>query len=136
VPTQYADEARERGLISHNGSAMWIFDLNAVYRPGAGIVKGSYLLRYELSEVAETNIKTIEHIDFESTDFEGESKHPRKIIYKANEVGAYGLGTLRQGITNMHVRTRYASLRETASALNCKEREVDVAKYRPRGGWG
>jgi len=120
--------------LSHNKSAKWIFDLRQRYRPGRGVYGGAILIAYDLDDTAIDNIKTRDHIDFENPDFTGEGKHPTKIIVKNNELGAYGLGTIRQGITNHHANARYATKREVASALNLNVREVSDA-YKPATGW-
>lgn len=134
VPMAHAQTARANGLVSHNGSAMWIFSLGQAYRPGAGISRGSCLLAFDLDEVATLNVTTREHIDFEDDRFDGEGRHPRQIIVKHNEPGAYGLGTMRQRYTNFHTTTGFATKREVASALGLNEREVSD-NYRPPGGW-
>jgi hypothetical protein len=128
VPREYAQAAVEAGLVSHNASAMWIFELTQTYRPGNRIVKGSCLIVYELDAMATHNVKTTMHIDFESEDFNGEGRHPTNVIVKNNEPGAYGLGKMRQLPTNHHTTTRYATRREVARALNLNEREVDAYK--------
>jgi len=108
---------------------MWIFELTQTYRPGNRIVKDSCLIVYDLDPVATQNVKTIMHIDFEDESFNGEGRHPTNVIVKENEPGAYGLGKMRQQITNKHTTTRYATRKEVAKALGLKEREVDA--YRP-----
>ena len=39
------------------------------------------------------------------------------MIIKSNEKGAYGIGRMRQGCTNMHVKARFATKKEVAKAL-------------------
>ena len=134
VPKEHAPKAIELGLLSHNKSAMWIFDLSKPYRPGRGIYQNALLLAYDLDKTATDNIEGREHIDYESEEFEGEGKHPMKVIVKNNEVGAYGIGRQRQGVTNLHTRTSYATKKEVAKALGLKEIEVSNS-YRPPTGW-
>lgn len=134
VPKQFAAQAIQGGLVSHNGSAMWIFDLAQEYRPGSGVTHGAVLVAYDLDKVAVTNVTTRGHIDFEDEAFGGEAAHPDEIIVKHNERGAYGLGRRRQAITNMHTTARYATKKEVAKALKLNEKEVDE-KYKPDGGW-
>lgn len=135
VPKRYGNDAINRGFISHNKSALWIFDLEQRYRAGNNIAnRNSVLIRYILDETATQNIKMIKHVEFESGEFKGEAKHPMEIIVKNNEVGAYGVGKSRQHFTNHHVRTRYATRKETAKALGLNELEVEP--YKPQSGWG
>src|SRR4051794_38736009 len=135
VPKEYAEAAIEAGLVSHNNSAMWVFELSQTYRPGSRIIKGSCLIVYELDDTATHNVKTVLHMDFESRNFKGEGKHPNHIIVKNNEPGAYGLGKLRQNYTNYHTTTRYATRREVARALGLKVREVDAYKPPNTTAW-
>ncbi|RYG90677.1 hypothetical protein EU803_11790 [Loktanella sp. IMCC34160] len=139
VPYQFGQNAVNAGFISHNGSALWIFDLTQTYRPGGRIQNGAVLIAYDLDQTAITNITTVMQIDFENEAFEGEGKHPQHVICKANEPGARGVGIGRQKTTNYHVTARFATKREVAKALSVpgvkvSEREVDN-KYRPPGGW-
>ncbi|MGD8593672.1 MAG: hypothetical protein PVF82_12600 [Gammaproteobacteria bacterium] len=109
--------------------------MRQAYRPSQSIYRNSILLAYEVDDTAELNIMNREHIDFESEDFEGENGHPTKIIVKSNEPGAYGLGRMRQGITNKHVtNARYATKKEVAKALKLNVIEVSDA-YKPPTGW-
>jgi hypothetical protein len=132
VPKEHAAKAIELGLVSHNASALWIFDLTGTYRPSADISRNAYLLAYDLDDTATINVSTRDHIDFESSDFRGEARHPAHVIVKANEPGAYGLGKMRQGLTNLHATTGYATRKEVAKALGIQEREVDNS-YKPPG---
>lgn len=134
VPRVHAPAALISGLVSHNTSAMWVFDLAQAYRPAARISNGSILIAYDLDATATANILNRGHIDFEDNGFNGEAQHPECIIVKNNEPGAYGLGSMRQRITNMHTTSRYATKREVARALGLSEREVGAA-YRPTTGW-
>jgi hypothetical protein len=134
VPKEYAESAKESNLMSHHGSAMWVFDLKQAYRPGAAISRNAILLAYDLDDTAEINITTRQHINFESQDFDGEAAHPAHVIVKANEPGAYGIGRQRQGATKFHTKVRYATKKEVAKALGLKEIEV-ADGYKPPGGW-
>lgn len=134
VPRQYAPVAVGSGLVSHNESAMWIFNLTGTYRPSNNISHGAILIAYDLSDFASVNITTRELIDFEAANFEGEGAHPRAVIVKNNEPGAFGLGKMRQKITNFHATTRYAKKTEVAKALGLKLIEVSD-NYRPASGW-
>ena len=136
VPRDYAAEALEKGLVSHNGSAMWIFQLTEDYRPGRRTVKGRVLIAYELDGVATTNITTKKLKNFEDDDFKGENGHPNQIIVKNNEPGAFGLGRGRQVFTNWHTTTRYATKREVARALDVSLLADVLEDYKPPGGWG
>lgn len=135
VPKQHADDAIEKGLVSHgNRIALWVFAMDGDYRPSMG-KRGNLLIYYELDDKATRNITERELIDFESEEFRGEAQHDREIITKSNEPGAYGIGKFRQGLTNKHVTSKgYATKKEVAKALGLKEREVGDA-YTPRGGW-
>lgn len=136
VPTRFADQALTTGLISHNGSAMWVFDLDQTYRPGAAISRDAWLIVYDMDETATLNVQNTDlQIDFESDQFRGEGKHQMHVIVKSNETGAYGIGYKRQLITDLHTKTRYATKKEVAKALGLTEREVDDQKYKPTGGW-
>ncbi|WP_153043891.1 hypothetical protein [Pseudomonas thivervalensis] len=134
VPKQYAPIAVGSGLVSHNESAMWIFNLTNTYRPSNNISHGAILIAYDLSDFANLNITTRELINFEADSFEGEGAHPRQVIIKNNEPGAYGLGKMRQKLTNFHTTTRYAKKAEVAKALGLKPVEVND-NYKPAGGW-
>lgn len=134
VPKVHAANAIQRGLLSHNGSAMWLFDLTQAYRPGNAISNNAILIAYELDVLATANLTTRQHIDFESDEFLGENQHPNHIIVKNNEIGAYGVGRMRQAVTNLHTRTRYATKPEVAKALGINQMEVDP-KYKPATGW-
>lgn len=133
VPKVHAETAKKTGLISHNGSALWLFDLTKDYRPGRAMSDNGILLAYELDETATANIER-QTIDFESEYFKGEGKHPEHNIVKKNEVGAYGIGRRRQAPTNLHTKTKYATKKEVASALGLSVLEVNK-KYEPDGGW-
>jgi len=135
VPKEHAANAIVLGLVSHNASALWIFDLGGAYRPSAAIARNAYLLAYTLDDTATVNLETREHLDFEHPSFAGEGRHPTKVIVKNNEGGAYGLGKIRQRLTNLHTVTTYARKSEVASALGLNIREVSDAAYRPPGGW-
>jgi len=134
VPKQRALAAVEEKLMSHHGSAMWVFDLKQSYRPGSAISANAWLVAYDFDQTAEINIKTRQHIDFESEGFRGEAHHPADIIVKENEQGAYGIGRMRQGITKMHVTARFATKKEVAKALGLNEKEV-ADGYRPGRTW-
>lgn len=134
VPKQYAETAKEANLMSHHGSAMWVFDLAKSYRPGTAISQGGILLAYDLDATATLNIEGRDHIDFEDEAFGGEAAHPTQVIIKSNEPGAYGIGRQRQGATRFHTKVRYATKREVAKALKLKEIEV-ADGYKPPGGW-
>jgi len=134
VPKEHASTAVEKKLMSHHGSAMWVFDLKGSYRPGQGISKDAWLVAYDLDKTAADNIRTREHINFESPSFGGEAEHPTQVIVKANEDGAYGIGRMRQAITSMHVKARFATKKEVAKALGLKESEV-ADGYRPGRTW-
>ena len=134
VPREFAATAIAQGLVSHNTSAMWIFDLAQAYRPGSAISRNAILIAYDLDQTAVQNVTTHEHVDFEDPEFGGEAGHPREVIVKSNEVGAYGLGKLRQTVTNLHATTWYATRREAARALGLSEMEVTDAN-RPATGW-
>ena len=132
VPKQHAASAINSGLISHNTSALWIFEMGGGYRPS--MTHNAYLIAYDLDDTATENVRTVQHIDFESDTFQGEAAHPNAIIVKNNESGAYGLGKTRQKITNLHVTAiKYATKKEAAKALGRSELEVD--SYKPPGGW-
>lgn len=135
VPREYAADALAKGLVSHNGSAMWIFLLSEDYRPGRRTVKGRVLIAYDIDDTGTTNITTKRLKNFEDDDFKGENGHPNEVIVKNNEPGAYGLGRGRQVFTNWHTTTRYARRREVAKALDVSEFATVMDDYRPPGGW-
>ncbi|MEM5403205.1 hypothetical protein [Paraburkholderia unamae] len=134
IPRQHALTAVEEKLMSHNGSALWVFDLEQSYRLGQAISGNAWLVAYDLDRTAETNIKNRQHVDFESEDFRGEAAHPADIIVKENEKGAYGIGRMRQSTTKFHVTARFATKKEVARALRLKEVEV-ADGYRPGRTW-
>jgi len=134
IPKEHAPTAVGKKLMSHNGAALWVFDLSKPYRPGQAISNNAWLVAYDLDATAESNIKSREHIDFEDESFKGEAKHPTKVIVKENEKGAYGIGRMRQGCTNMHVTARFAKKKEVAKALGLDEREV-ADGFRPGSSW-
>ncbi|WP_115527795.1 MULTISPECIES: hypothetical protein [Xanthomonas] len=139
VPKKHASDALSFGLVSHNGSAMWVFGMGPgqSYRPGQAIYRDAYLVAYELDEVATINITTSHHINFESSNFAGEAAHSSEVIIKSNEPGAFGIGKMRQRNTNTktHVRTSYATKREVARALQKSELEIPDS-FKPPTGWG
>ena len=132
VRANHAEDSLLAGFKAHNKSALWVFEMAGHYRPGMA-QRGYVLIAYELDETATYNIRNVEHINFED-GFLGESKHPRNIIIKENEPGAYGVGQMRQHFTNPHVRTRYATKKEVAKALNLNEMEIHRS-HTPPGGW-
>ncbi|MEM5421991.1 hypothetical protein [Paraburkholderia ferrariae] len=134
IPKQHAATAVEEKLMSHNGSALWVFDLEQSYRPGRAISGNAWLVAYDLDRTAESNIKTRQHIDFESAGFRGEAAHPADVIIKENEKGAYGIGRMRQSTTKFHVTARFATKNEVASALGLDKKEVTDG-YRPGRTW-
>lgn len=134
IPKEHAPTAVEKGLMSHNGSAMWVFDLNKTYRPGNAIVNNAWLVAYDLDNTAKANIETRGHINFEDQGFGGEAAHPASVIVKENEPGAYGIGRMRQSTTNYHTTARFATKKEVAKALGLKEMEVSD-HFRPGKTW-
>jgi hypothetical protein len=135
IPKQYAEASLKKKLMSHQGNkATWVFDLKEPYRPERAIYTDALLVRYDLDRTAETNIKNRQHIDFESDSFKGETKHPTDVITKENERGAFGIGRIRQGSTNIHATARFATKKEVAKALGLSEREVSDT-YRPGDTW-
>lgn len=133
VPKAHAQDAIRAKLLSHSGSATWIFDATQPYRPG--VLHGAVLIAFELDSIATQNVTTREHMNFEDDGFHGEAAHPRNIIVKDNERGAYGLGRMRQAITNPHVTARYATKSEVAKVLNVREIDDRVDKHKPDVGW-
>jgi hypothetical protein len=113
---------------------MWVFDLKGAYRPGHAISGNAYLVAYDLDKTAATNIKTRQHIDFESEAFKGEKHHPADVIVKENEKGAYGIGRMRQCHTQLHTTARFATKKEIAKALGLREIEVPEG-YRAGPTW-
>ncbi|MEL7090775.1 MAG: hypothetical protein AAFN94_03480 [Pseudomonadota bacterium] len=136
VPREHAEAAFELGLVSHNGSATWIFsmDVGNFYRPSVSITKDAWLLAFEVSDNATTNLTTHNLIKSTADDYEGENQHPWKNIVKDNEIGAIGIGRHRQKTTNWHTETRWATKKEVAKALGISELSVDVG-YRPGRTW-
>jgi len=135
VPRAHAATALANGLVSHNTSAMWIFDLAMPYRPSAGISHGGVLLAFDISANAQTNLTTHRHKNFEDDDYGGEAAHKWEIIIKENERGAYGIGKHRQATTNFHTTTRYATRAEVKSALGLRGDDQAPEAYKPPGGW-
>ncbi len=146
VPSQYAEKAKDAGnLLAHNGGALWVFDINKSYRPGETITHGAVLIAYDLDDHAWINITTRDHQDFEKGGWLGETKHPRQIIVKSNEPGAYGIGWMRSANTFPHLKAvRYATLDETGKAIGLSATEIKmqrtdtkakIHKYKPTGGW-
>ena len=61
--------------------------------------------------------------------FLGEAKHPSMVIWKRNEVGAYGIGAnFRPFLTIKAIRL--ATLKEMAKALGLSQKEVDVTNQK------
>lgn len=135
VPKQHAVASVGAGLLPHNKSAMWIFDLSKTYRPGNAISRGGVLIVFSMDDTATRNVREHAQIDFEDAAFGGEAAHPNLNIVKSNEPGAYGLGRQRQAVTNLHTTTSYATKKEVAKALGLNIREV-VDAYKPYAGWG
>lgn len=75
-------------------SAVWMFRMDLGYRPGAGIVADRQLIKIVFDESGEAIMESADnHLNFEHSSFAGEAKHPMKIIVKANEPGARGVGS-------------------------------------------
>lgn len=136
VPREHADAAFELGLVSHNNSATWVFrmDIPGFYRPSVSISANAWLLAFDVSDNATANLTSHNQIKSTDPDFTGENDHPFKNIVKDNEKGAIGIGRHRQKTTNLHTKTRWATKREVAKALNISQLSVDE-KYRPGKTW-
>ncbi len=138
VPKEHAQAAFSAGLVSHNGSAMWVFGMGAgqSYRPGQNIYRNAWLLAFDIGANATKNMTTHKLFDFEDDSFAGEAAHPDHNIVKENEPGAFGIGRNRQKTTNLprHTTTRWATRDEVAKALGISKMEVEQ-KYRPGKSW-
>lgn len=112
-----------RGVVSEK--AFWVFDLSSNYRPSAGIMKSRILLAFDFGAQTESVIKEKSNfIDFESSEFKGETKHKTQVIVKKNETGAYGIGAMIRGFLSPKISL--ATNKEVATALGLKEREISV----------
>jgi len=96
---------------------------------------GRVLVVFELSDVSSKYIKNkANQIDFEDANYKGEAKHPKKIIIKSNEKGAYGVG-MDLCADLVITATRVATKKEYAKVLDLKEIEIPngfnkVKKYK------
>lgn len=121
--------AKNKKLVySNNGNfsnkACWIFEDGAAYKAGANIRKERTLVAFDFGSAGDEVIKNVEnHIDFESPEFKGEAAHPRQVIVKSNEPGAYGVGGMIVGLIGV-VNTRLATKKEVAKALDLNILEV------------
>ena len=85
-------------------SAVWMFRMDLGYRPGSGIVADRKLIKIVFDESGEAVMESADnHLNFEDPAFAGEAKHPLKIIVKANEPGARGVGATILGFLNARV---------------------------------
>jgi hypothetical protein len=115
-----------RGVSSEK--AFWFFDLKKSYRPGAAIAKNRLLLAFDFGAQLVNVIENVSnHLDFESTEFKGETKHKIQIIVKNNEPGAYGVGAMIRPFLTPKITL--ASKTEVAKALGKKEKEVATQKW-------
>lgn len=110
-----------RGVVSEK--AFWVFDLRSDYRPGKKIMNERTLLVFDFGPQTEAVIKNESNfIDFESSEFKGETRHKAQVIVKRNEKGAYGIGAMIRGFLTPKISL--ASKKEMATALGLNEREI------------
>lgn len=79
-----------------SNKAFWVFELESQYRPSKSIMNDRLLIAFVFGATdGDTVIKCDENrIYHEDADFLGEAKHPCQVIWKRNEVGAYGIGAM------------------------------------------
>lgn len=112
-----------------SNKACWLFEQGAKYQPGASIRHERVLVAFDFGAAGDSVIKNSEnHIDFESSAFKGEAKHPDKVIIKSNEPGAYGVGGMIVGLIGV-VSVRLATKKEVAASLGLSEREVEAPSW-------
>jgi len=115
--------------------ARWLTEKGADYVPNKRLMKDRVLVVFELSDVSANFIRNkTNQIDFEETSFKGEAKHPKKVIVKSNEKGAYGVG-MDLCTSLVITATRVATKKEYAKVLDLKEIEIPsgfnkVKKYK------
>lgn len=81
------------------------------------------LLVFDFGSQTEAVIKNESNfIDFESSEFKGETRHKAQVIVKRNEKGAYGIGAMIRGFLTPKISL--ASKKEMATALGLNEREI------------
>lgn len=115
--------------------ARWLTEKGADYVPNKRLMKDRVLVVFELSDGSAAFIKNkTNQISSEDTSFNGEAKHPKKIIVKNNEKGAYGVGMdLCTGL--VITSTKVATKKEYAKVLKLNEMEIPkgfnkVKKYK------
>jgi hypothetical protein len=107
----------------------WVFEKGARYEAGSRLRRDRVLVAFDFGDMGEEVIKNRENwIDFEDANFEGEAEHPRQIIVKSNEPGAYGVGADILG--HLYVKeARLATQKEVAKSLNLNEKEVSKQSW-------
>jgi hypothetical protein len=117
VRNQLRSTYQKSGEVVESKSALWIFQLEN-YTPNSGIMADRTLVKITVNAEGAAILESPEnHLDFEEEEFEGEGKHPAKIIVKANEPGARGLGNVILGFVNARItKIQVASAKELKKA--------------------
>jgi len=121
VPEQPVSGAKVSGA-----KAVWVFNLQEAYRPGAGVEKNRVLVAFEFdAEGKDAILNPANWIYSEADNFEGEANpaHWYQVIVKRNEIGAYGLGANFKAHVQV-LNARLANKAEFADALGLNELEI------------
>jgi hypothetical protein len=125
-------DAAKRKMLQVSASprhCCWIFDMSE-YKPSAGIQADRVLVAFVCNAAGESMINdTSKHVDFLSTEYKGDTKHPDGIIIKPNEPGAYGVGqSLLKDLNGCIKEAKLADRKELSKALgrSIPQSQIDI----------
>ncbi len=110
--------------------AFWVFESGSDYKPTKNITKKRILVVFDFGTHGDGVIKNTENrVYSEDQDFAGETGHPSQVIWKNNEVGAYGIGRfVRHWVSVKSIRL--GTLKEMAAALGLSTMEIDTTNQK------
>ncbi len=108
-----------------SNKAFWVFEATSEYRPGTGIMSDRLLVVFIFGAMDGDGVIKLEEnrIYSEDENFAGEAKHPTMVIWKRNEVGAYGIGAMIRGFLTI-VKIRLATRDEIQKVLGLNKIEA------------
>jgi hypothetical protein len=109
-------------------TAFWVFNESAAYKPDANITHQRVLIAFDFSNGVQIIEDRARQINFESDTFEGESKHPDKVIVKHNEPGAFGIGKNVRALLKV-TKIRLATNPEVAKSLGLGKKAPVPTQY-------
>ncbi|HEY4252642.1 MAG TPA: hypothetical protein VGM87_15630 [Roseomonas sp.] len=114
-----------------SNKAFWVFSAASAYKPGKNIAGDRFLLKMEFDEAGtqaillpDNHIYTEDNFNAGGARFLGEAKHPRQVIVKNNEVGAYGIGAMIRSLLIIQTLAP-ASKAEVVAALGISSVEMN-----------